>query len=100
MQRRFGLTFESASSAISYLESIRDCLCWLAFIEPAEGDPAIRVRVRSRFVATNGISQRFHGGGHALASGATVYSREEAMLLVDAADALLREYKQTHEGWM
>ena len=100
MQRKFGLTFESASSAISYLESIKDCLCWLAFIEPDEGDPAIRVRVRSRFVATNGISERFHGGGHALASGATVYSKEEAQQLVEAADGLLREYKQTHEGWM
>ena len=100
MQRKFGLSFESASSAISYLEGIKECLCWLAFIEPAEGDPAIRVRVRSRFVATNIISERFHGGGHALASGATVYSQEEALQLVAAADALLREYKQTHEGWM
>ncbi|MBQ9195890.1 MAG: bifunctional oligoribonuclease/PAP phosphatase NrnA [Clostridia bacterium] len=100
MQRKFGLTFESASSAISYLEGIKDCLCWLAFIEPAEGDPAIRVRVRSRFVTTNGISERFHGGGHAMASGATVYSREEALRLVEAADALLREYKETHTDWM
>lgn len=100
MQRKFGLTFESASSAISYLEGIRDCLCWLAFIEPAEGDPAIRVRVRSRFVPTNTLSERFHGGGHALASGATVYSREEASRLVDEADAMIRAYKESHDGWM
>lgn len=100
MQRKFGLTFESASSAISYLEGIRECLCWLAFIEPAEGDPAIRVRVRSRFVATNTLSERFNGGGHALASGATVYSREEALRMIDEADALIKAYKANHEGWM
>ena len=100
MQRKFGLTFESASSAISYLEGIRECLCWLAFIEPDEGDPAIRVRVRSRFVATNTLSERFNGGGHALASGATVYSREEALRMIDEADALIKAYKANHEGWM
>ena len=100
MQRRFGLTFESASSAISYLEGIRDCLCWLAFIEPPEGDNAIRVRVRSRFVATNTLAERFRGGGHALASGATVYSREEGMRLVAEADALVKDYKAHNEGWM
>ena len=100
MQRRFGLSFETASSVISYLENIRGCLCWLAFIEPPEGDNAIRVRVRSRFVATNTLAERFRGGGHALASGATVYSREEGMRLVAEADALVKDYKAHNEGWM
>ena len=100
MQRRFGLSFEAAGSVIGYLEGIRECLCWLAFIEPEPGNDEIRVRVRSRFVSTVEISRRFNGGGHALASGATVYSREEAMQLVQAADELIRDYKENHEGWM
>ena len=102
MQRRFGLSFEAASSVISYLEGIRDCLCWLAFIEPPETseETGIRVRVRSRFVSTNTLSERFNGGGHAMASGATVYSREEAQRMVEEADRMVAEYKRTHEGWM
>ena len=100
MQRDFGMSFERAGNAISYLENIRGSLCWVVFIEPAEGDPAIRVRVRSRFAATNTVSEQFHGGGHAMASGATVYSMEEAQQLLQAADALIFDYQQTHEGWM
>lgn len=99
-QRRFGLNHEAASSAIAYLETIRGCLCWMVFIEPEAGDPGIRVRVRSRFVSTVALSERYHGGGHAMASGATVYSQEEARRLLSDADALIREYKQTHTGWM
>ena len=100
MQRKFGLTFEAAGNTIAYLEAIRGCLCWLAFIEPEEGNPDIRVRVRSRFLPTVCLSEAHHGGGHAMASGATVYSREEAEQLIAEADALVKEYKETHTGWM
>ena len=99
MQRQFGLSFERASSAVSYLEAIQGCLCWLAFIEP-EDDSGIRVRVRSRFMPTNTLAEKYRGGGHAMASGATVYTREEALQLIRDADALVKEYKQTHDGWM
>lgn len=99
MQRQFGLTFESASSAIGYLDAIKGCLCWLAFIENPDDD-AIRVRLRSRFVAINGIAEKYRGGGHACASGATVYGHKEVQALLDDADALLKEYKATHDGWM
>ncbi|MBR1606250.1 MAG: hypothetical protein IJ664_00950, partial [Clostridia bacterium] len=70
------------------------------FIEPEEGNPDIRVRVRSRFLPTVSLSERHHGGGHAMASGATVYSREEAEQLIREADELVKEYKETHTGWM
>ena len=64
-QQRFGLSFEDASAAIGYLDSIRGCLCWLAFIDAP--DDTIRVRLRSRFVAINTLAERHHGGGHAFA---------------------------------
>ena len=99
-QDRFGMTFEDASRAIACLDSIRGCLCALAFIQcpdPAEG---IRVRLRSRYVAVDGLAGRYRGGGHAFASGSTVYSREEALRLVSDADALVKAYKETHADWM
>ena len=100
MQRRFGLNFEAASDVISYLENIRGCLCWLAFIESEDPADGIRVRLRSRFMTVNELAARHHGGGHASASGATVYSREEMEALIREADEAARAYKESHEGWL
>ena len=100
MQAQFGLSFEAACNAISYLEGIRDCLCWLAFIEGEKPEEGVRVRLRSRFMTVNQLAERHHGGGHACASGATVYSREEMEQLIREADADAKNYKATHQGWM
>lgn len=85
-QQRFGLSFEDACAAIGYLENIRGCPIWLAFIDAPDG--AIRVRLRSRFVPISHLAEQFHGGGHAFASGATVYGQEEMLQLVEKADTL------------
>ena len=98
MQKRFGLTFETACTSISSLSDIKGVLCWLAFIDTPEGE--IRVRLRSRFAAINTIAEKYHGGGHACASGATVYSAEEMQSLIKDADIHIHNYKQTHDGWM
>ena len=97
-QQRFGLSFEDASAAIAYPDSIRGCLCWLAFIDAP--DATIRVRLRSRFAAINTLAEGHHGGGHAFASGATVYSEAEIQALVAEADALVRDYKAAHSDWL
>ena len=105
-QERFGLNTEAAGSMVTALDSIRGSLIWIAFIEYRETEGAraglvsVRVRLRSRFVSVNGLAAQYRGGGHACASGATVYSRREANRLLCEADALLKEYKQTHEGWL
>jgi phosphoesterase RecJ-like protein len=99
MKDRFGLTNELASSVVSYMENIKGCLCWLAFIENDDGSE-IRVRLRSRFVPINTIAERYRGGGHACASGATVYDRQEVYALIREADTHIKKYKETHEGWL
>lgn len=98
MRERFGLSYEDASACIGYMDSIRGCLCWLAFIDAEDG--SIRVRLRSRFMSINELAERFHGGGHACASGATVYSGEEMQLLIAQADELVKEYKANHSDWL
>ena len=100
MQERFGLNFEAASNVISFLENIRGCLCWLAFIETDKPEDGIRVRLRSRFMTINQVAENHHGGGHAMAAGATVYSRDEMNVLIRQADAAVKQYKETHTGWM
>ncbi len=98
LQKKFNLTFEQACSSVGYMESIRGCLIWLAFIEAEDG--SIRVRLRSRFITVNELAEEYHGGGHACASGATVHSRKEMRSLIAKADAMLGAYKQNNQGWL
>lgn len=100
MQEEFGLTLEQASACVGNLDSIRGCIVWMAFIENGDEQQSIRVRLRSRFVHINPIAERYHGGGHACASGAIVYSVDEMYALLNDADALVKEYKETHEDWL
>ena len=100
MQKEFGLTQEMASACVGNLDSIRGVISWIAFIETGDENGAIRVRLRSRFVHINSIAEKYHGGGHACASGATVYSQEELEALLADTDALVKEYKETHEDWL
>jgi len=98
MKKKFKLSNEDASACVSYMDSIKGSLIWIAFIEGDNGE--IRVRLRSRFVTVSELAERYHGGGHACASGATVYSKAEAKALLKEADALLREYKEKNTGWL
>ena len=100
MQEEFNLTLEQASACVGTLDSIRGCISWMVFIETGDENGSIRVRLRSRFVHINSVAEKYHGGGHACASGATVYSREEVQALLADADAVVKEYKETHEGWL
>ena len=100
MQQEFNLSPEQSGAIIDNLDSIRGCISWLAFIETGDAQNSIRVRIRSRFVHINSIAKKYHGGGHACASGATVYSTREMEALLRDTDALVKEYKETHEGWL
>ncbi len=97
-QEKLGMTTEQASALVSTMDAIKGSLCWIAFIETREG--TIRVRLRSRFMHINALAEKYNGGGHACASGATVYSSAEKGKLLREADRLIKEYKATHEGWM
>lgn len=100
MQETFGLSLEDASASVSYMDSIKGCLSWLAFIETGDEKGTIRVRLRSRFVPINTIAENYRGGGHAYASGATLYSVDEIDTLVAEIDALIKNYKDNNEGWL
>lgn len=99
VQNKFSLTQEAASDVVSELSAIRGCLIWIAFIDNKKKN-SIRVRLRSRFLGVQELACRYHGGGHNMAAGATVYSEEEMQNLLNDADKLLKEYKATHGGWL
>lgn len=94
---KYCLTHEQAAAAVSLMDSIKGSLIWLIFIEH---ETEIRVRLRSRFVTVNQIAERYSGGGHDCASGATVHSKREALQLVKEADQTLAKYKAENEGWL
>ena len=98
MQKKFDLTLEQASSSVSYMDSIKGSLIWIAFIDTPDG--SVRVRLRSRFLPINQIAEKYNGGGHDCASGATVYSKNEMEALISEADAWLGKYKSENEGWL
>lgn len=85
---------ETASNTVNLMDKIKGSLIWLAFIE--NDDASIRVRLRSRFIEVESLAGRFGGGGHANASGATVYSRKEVQLLLQEADDMLGAFKAEH----
>ena len=98
IKKKFKLSNEDASACVSCMDSIKGSLIWIAFIEGENGE--IRVRLRSRYVTVSELAERYHGGGHACAAGATVYSKSEAKALLKEADELLRNYKANNEGWL
>jgi len=98
IQEKYGLSREEASSVVSFMDRIKGCPVWIAFIDNLplgdDGNPeSIRVRLRSRFMPVNLLANKYSGGGHEHASGATVYSEDEMKALIADADALVTEYK-------
>ena len=100
IQDKYGLKPEAASACISVMDTIKGCLCWIGFIENGDEEGSVRVRLRSRFVAINSVAEHYRGGGHACACGATIFSKKEMRALVKEADAIVKEYKETHEEWL
>ncbi|CAH0207940.1 Bifunctional oligoribonuclease and PAP phosphatase NrnA [Peribacillus sp. Bi96] len=77
----YGVDRVEASNLINTLSSIRGSKIWAFFIEyPKE----IRVRIRSRNIPIDSVARQFNGGGHSLASGATIHSWEEVDQVIQA----------------
>ena len=98
LQKKYKLNQEQASNTVGLMDSIKESIIYIAFIDNL--DSSIRVRLRSRFVDINTIAEKYHGGGHAKASGATVYSKKEMIMLLIDADKLIKDYKEKNEGWL
>ncbi len=98
MQKKYNLLPEDAAALVNSLDSVKGSLIWIVFVD--QKDKTIRARIRSRFVAIDKLANKYHGGGHANASGATVYNVREIKQLVKAADEVLRDFKASKEGWL
>lgn len=64
-----------ASLLVGTLGEVKGIKAWVFFIEESD---QIRVRLRSKGPVINGVAKKFNGGGHPLASGASIYSWDDA----------------------
>lgn len=98
MQKKYNLLPEDAAALVNSLDSVKNSLIWIIFVD--QKDKTIRARIRSRFVAIDKLANKYHGGGHANAAGATLYGKREIKQLINEADEVLQEFKGKEEGWL
>ncbi|WHY76443.1 bifunctional oligoribonuclease/PAP phosphatase NrnA [Neobacillus sp. WH10] len=87
--KEYGARPTEASLLVGILGDVKGIKAWVFFIEE---DDQIRVRLRSKGPVINGVARKFKGGGHPLASGASMYSWDE----VDHVLKELDEACKTH----
>ncbi|WP_017756100.1 DHH family phosphoesterase [Calidifontibacillus oryziterrae] len=88
---KYNVTPTDASQLVSALGNIDEVLAWVIFVEE---DDQIRVRLRSRGPVVNTVAQKYNGGGHPLASGATIYKWDETEPIIQDLMEACREYQQ------
>lgn len=93
LMKKFNVTKEEAASLVNSISSIKGSLIWVTFVEYPDN---IRVRLRSRYVPINEVAKNYRGGGHLLASGATIYNKKEMKQLLDDLDTVHTNYKREH----
>ena len=80
--KHLNISRERGSDFVNLLSSVDEYKVWLAITENTK-DHNWRVSIRSRHIPVNEIANKYRGGGHAFASGATLLSLDELPLLLN-----------------
>ncbi|GIO27819.1 DHH family phosphoesterase [Ornithinibacillus bavariensis] len=86
---QFQVSVMETGQLVGTLGDIEGIVAWVFFIEEAD---QIRVRLRSKGPVINEVAAKYNGGGHPLASGASVYSWEEAESVVNDLEQVVRDF--------
>ncbi|GAA0456216.1 bifunctional oligoribonuclease/PAP phosphatase NrnA [Alkalibacillus silvisoli] len=87
---RYEVSADETHTFVSIAGDIKGIHAWVFFVEE-EG--VIRVRLRSKGPVINEVAAKFNGGGHPMASGAKVFSWEEADEMVKALDQVCLNFE-------
>ncbi|SFD60721.1 phosphoesterase RecJ domain-containing protein [Lentibacillus persicus] len=85
----YGVSSTETGQLVGVLGDIEGIKAWALFIEE---DELIRVRLRSKGPSINEIAAKYNGGGHPMASGATVYTWDETANLIKDLEEVCAEY--------
>ncbi|OAS88795.1 MULTISPECIES: DHH family phosphoesterase [Metabacillus] len=85
----YEVTPSEASQLVGILGNIEGVISWVFFVEE---ENQIRVRLRSKGPVINELARKYNGGGHPLASGASIYNWEEAVQVLKDLEELCQDY--------
>lgn len=81
----------AAGNLINNFNFIEEVLVWATITEDLKSG-LIRVSIRSRGPIINTVAEKYHGGGHQMASGARVETFEEAHQIINELDRVSAKY--------
>lgn len=93
---KYQLDSISGGDLINEFNHIDELLVWVTATEDVKNS-CIRVSIRSRGPVINKVAEKYHGGGHKLASGARVPSYEEVDMLIKDLDMVCKKYIESGE---
>ncbi|MGE7921670.1 DHH family phosphoesterase [Viridibacillus arvi] len=86
---QFGVSASDTSLLVGSLGNVKGIKAWVIFVEEAD---QIRVRLRSKGPIINTLAKQYNGGGHPMASGATIYKWEESKEVISKLKELCAKY--------
>lgn len=87
--QEFGVDSREAANIVNTFSTLTGIKAWVFFVEEPD---LIRVRLRSKGPAIHHLAERYNGGGHPMASGAHVYSWDEAKEFLRELEELCKNY--------
>ncbi len=77
---KYNVSEEDAANTVNLMSTIKGIKTWALFIEYSDGK--IKIRIRSKGPIINILAEKYNGGGHQMASGATIKSWDEMEVFI------------------
>lgn len=90
--KTLNISVERGKENLSLMSNLEDIEVWMSITENIEKGE-YKVSIRSKQIPINDIASKYHGGGHDLASGATIKTLDELKPLIDDLALRVKEYK-------
>ena len=86
---RFNVNAKEAAAIVNSFSALEGLKAWAFLVEEED---QIRLRMRSKGPEIHKLAERYHGGGHPMAAGASAFTWEEAEAFSKELDALCGRY--------
>ncbi|UCZ52268.1 bifunctional oligoribonuclease/PAP phosphatase NrnA [Bacillus shivajii] len=89
--QKFEVTSKEAAGIVNTFSTLEGLKAWVFFVEEED---VIRVRLRSKGPEIHKLAGRYNGGGHPMASGASVNTWQDTEEVLKELDELCENYKR------